>query len=242
MAWAILSGIEGNLAAYEAVLADVHRSRVAIDEMFILGDVIGPQGDNAAVIERLYNPRSGEPRLAVCQGWWEEQLLILHGLGRTGEPTALVEKYGAPMAKTLWDAAPRELVNKIQTWEFGIFELDCLLVHGSSLGVDDMLTPKTSVITLIDRLQRMDANYLFCGRSGQTFDYEIAMGQMLSTVQTLDQSATTQARELPTKHIIGVGNVGAGEQATYTLFFPESGRIQFQSVAYRTQRKGFGRQ
>ncbi|MBE9028924.1 metallophosphatase [filamentous cyanobacterium LEGE 11480] len=241
MAWAILSGIVGNLRAYEAVLADVRQSRLAIDEMFILGDVIGPQGDNAALIKRLYQRRPGEPRVAVCQGWWEEQLLILHGLGRTGEPTALIEQYGAAMTKTLWDAVPRELVRQIQSWEFGIFELDCLLAHGSSLGVDDVLTPDTPVVTLVDRLQRMEANYLFCGRSGLTFDYEIAMGQIQSTVQTLDQPATNQSRELPTKHIVGVGNVGGGEQATYTLFYPESGQIQFQQVACQTSPKGFGR-
>ncbi len=241
MAWAILSGIAGNLMAYEAVLADVRRQRSVIDEMFILGDVIGLQGDNRALVERLSHPRPGEPRLAICQGWWEEQLLILHGLGRTGEPTALIEQYGAAMAKTLWDAVPRELVRKIQSWEFGIFELDCLLAHGSSLGVNDVLTPDMPVVTLIDRLQRMEANYLFCGRSGLTFDYEIAMGQIQSTVQTLDQPVTSQSRELSTKHIIGVGNVGAGEQATYTLFYPESGRIQFQTVQYRARPKGFGR-
>ena len=168
--------------------------------------------------------------------------MILHGLGRTGEPTALIEQYGAATAKTLWDAVPRELVRQIQSWEFGIFELDCLLAHGSSLGVDDVLTPDMPVVTLIDRLQRMEANYLFCGRSGLTFDYEIAMGQLQSTVQTLDQPVASQSRELSTtKHIIGVGNVGAGEQATYTLFYPESGRIQFQTVQYRARFKGFGR-
>lgn len=241
MAWAILSGIEGNLVAYEAVLAAVRRSRIAIDEMFILGDVIGPKGDNAAVIERLYNPRSDEPRLSVCQGWWEEQLLILHGLGRTGAPTQLIENYGAPMAKTLWDAVPRALVSKIQSWEFGIFELDCLLAHGSSLGVDDRLTPDTPVVSLIDRLQRMEANYLFCGRSGLTFDYEISLGQIQSTVQTFDQRSDTQSRTLSTKHIVGVGNVGAGKQATYTLFYPESGHIQFQTVIYDKPPQGFGR-
>ena len=33
--WAILSGIEGNLAAYEAVLADLKRQRVTVEELYI---------------------------------------------------------------------------------------------------------------------------------------------------------------------------------------------------------------
>ncbi|TAF68491.1 MAG: metallophosphatase family protein, partial [Oscillatoriales cyanobacterium] len=40
--WAILTGIEGNLAAYEAVLADIKRLRIRVDELYILGDLVGP--------------------------------------------------------------------------------------------------------------------------------------------------------------------------------------------------------
>ena len=36
--WAILSGIEGNIAAYEAVLADLNRQRVEVEALYILGD------------------------------------------------------------------------------------------------------------------------------------------------------------------------------------------------------------
>ena len=37
--WAILSGIEGNIAAYEAVLADIKRQRLPLEAMYILGDL-----------------------------------------------------------------------------------------------------------------------------------------------------------------------------------------------------------
>ncbi|EAM51189.1 hypothetical protein CWATWH0003_2786 [Crocosphaera watsonii WH 0003] len=36
--WAILSGIEGNIAAYEAVLADIKRQRIPVEGLYILGD------------------------------------------------------------------------------------------------------------------------------------------------------------------------------------------------------------
>ena len=38
--WAILSGIEGNIAALEAVLADIKRQRVKVEELYILGDIV----------------------------------------------------------------------------------------------------------------------------------------------------------------------------------------------------------
>ncbi|WP_238393436.1 hypothetical protein [Myxacorys almedinensis] len=60
-----------------------------------------------------------------------------------------------------------------QPLDFGFFEFDCLLIYGSSASVSDKLTPNTLAIQMLDRLMRMDANTLFCGRSGLAFQYEI---------------------------------------------------------------------
>jgi len=57
--WAILSGIEGNLAAYEAVLLDLKRQRNPVTDLYILGDLIGLKGDNEAVIRRVQSPSPG---------------------------------------------------------------------------------------------------------------------------------------------------------------------------------------
>lgn len=121
--WAILSGIEGNLAAYEAVLADIKRQRHPIGELYILGDVIAATSESTKVIQRIQSPRANEPVPQVCQGWWEEQLLILHGLGRTGEPTELIEQYGIDRVKTLWDAIPREMVEWVRSLAGGKHKL-----------------------------------------------------------------------------------------------------------------------
>ena len=51
--WAILSGIEGNIAAYEAILADIKRQRVNVEELYILGDIIAANPDSEKVITRL---------------------------------------------------------------------------------------------------------------------------------------------------------------------------------------------
>lgn len=235
--WAILSGIEGNLEAYEAVLADIKRQRQPVEKLYVLGDVIAAISESTKVIQRLRSPRANEPVPQVCQGWWEEQLLILHGLGRMGEPTELIERYGIAMVKTLWDVIPLETVEWVRSLNFGFFEFDCLLIHGSSVSVSDQLTPDTSPIQMLDRLLRMDANTLFCGRSGLTFQYQIQPGSVTSSVTTLDQSLPPQTTLVNSRQVIGVGNVGRiPGQATYTLYHPYSNQIEFKTVRYASGR------
>ncbi len=237
--WAILSGIEGNLAAYEAVLADIKKARKSVEALYILGDLIAPNAESQKVIKRVRSPLANEPIPQVCQGWWEEQLLILHGLGRTAEPTELIERYGKPVVKDLWEAVPRELVEWVRSLDFGFFELDCLLIHGSTVSVSDELTPDTPPVQILDRLMRMDANYLFCGRSGLTFEYEITEGKVNSTITTLEYSAVPQTVMVKPRKLIGVGNVGRiPGQATYTLYNPYTNRIEFKTVRYG-EGKGF---
>lgn len=234
--WAILSGIEGNLAAYEAVLNDLKRR--SIEELYILGDLIGLTADNEALIQRVQSPRRGELKPQVCQGWWEEQLLILHALGRSPEPTELIDRYGIDAVKLLWDAVPRSHLDWIRSLEFGIFELDCLLIHGSSVSVSDELTPDTPPIQMLDRLMRMDANRLFCGRSGLTFEYDLQESSITSTIATLDHRSQPQTVTTQPRQVVGVGNVGrSAGQATYTLYDPYSNQVQFRTVRYGS--KGF---
>jgi hypothetical protein len=235
--WAILSGIEGNLAAYEAVLQDIQRQRY-VEDLFILGDAIALNPNSEALVNRLINPRRGELTPQVCQGWWEEQALILHCFGRTGEPTQLIEQYGVEATKQLWDCVPRWVVDWARSLEFGFVELDCLLIHGSSASVEEALTPETSPIVLLDRLARMDVNHLFCGRSGLIFEHWIESGSVQSEIQTLDQRSQHTA-QVNAKSIIGVGSVGRiPGKATYALYAPETGRLKFCTVAYGAQ-KGF---
>jgi len=237
--WAIASGIEGNLAAYEAVLADIRNREV--EEFYILGDVVGARAESEKVVQRVTNPRRDEPIPQVCHGWWEEQCLILHALKGTGEPTELIDRYGKTVMKQLWDSVSRPTVEWIRSLDFGFFELDCLLIHGSTVGVSDELTPKTPPLQMLDRLSRMEANYLFCGRSGLTFQYEIQHGSVTTALKTLDSSQHPQTATISPRQIIGVGNVGkVPGQATYTLYNPGTNQVQFRTVRYGVV-KGFGR-
>jgi hypothetical protein len=238
--WAIASGIEGNLAAYEAVVADLKKSRQEVENFYLIGDIIGPTAESNRLVKRIDRPRNGEPTPLVCQGWWEEQILILHALGRTGEPTELIDRYGIDMTKTLWDAIDSTTLAWVRNLEFGFAELDCLLIHGSSISVSDELTPNTDPIQTIDRLSRMEVNQLFCGRSGLAFEYQIESGSLNSQVQTLDTLSAPTPTILSPRRIIGVGSVGKVQgKASYTLYHPESDKLEFKTVCYG-EKKGFG--
>ncbi len=238
--WAILSGIEGNIAAYEAVLADIKRQRFDVEALYILGDMISANPDSEKVIKRIQTPLLGELIPQVCVGWWEEQCFALHGLGSTAEPTELIERFGKQTAKKLWDAVSRETVQWLRNCHFGFFELDCLLIHGSSVSVSDELTPETKPWQMLDRLQRVGANRLFCGRSGQVFEYELQAGSINSSVMTLDSKQPVQTITAPKRRVVGVGNVGSEPgKATYTFYSPYNDRLEFKTVYYG-RKKGFG--
>ncbi|NET72906.1 MAG: metallophosphatase [Sphaerospermopsis sp. SIO1G2] len=236
--WVILSGIEGNLTAYETVIADIKRL-VYVDALYILGDLVGPNQECEKLVERVKSPRRGELQPTICKGWWEEQCLNLHGLGPSGDAPELLAKYGGDTVKILWDCVSRSTVQWLRTLDFGFFELDCLLIHGSSLGVSDELNPETPPIQMLDRLSRMDANNLFCGRSGLTFQYQLQGGSVTSEVTTLDHKISPQQVKVTPRQVIGVGNVGRiPGQATYTIYNPNSNQVKFKTVYYGNK-KGF---
>jgi hypothetical protein len=236
--WVILSGIEGNLAAYEAVIADIKRQRY-VDALYILGDLVGPTKECEKLVERVKSPRRGELQPMICKGWWEEQCLNLHGLGPSGDTPELLAKYGGDTVKMLWECVSRSTVQWLRNLDFGFFELDCLLIHGSTVGVSEELTPETPPIQMLDRLSRMQANNLFCGRSGLTFQYQLQGGSVTSEITTLDSQISPQTVTVSPRQVIGVGNVGRiPGQATYTLYHPSSNKVEFQTVYYGNS-KGF---
>ena len=230
--WAILSGIEGNLSAYQAVLKDIFRQKLAVEDIYILGDVIGLSPDNQKVIDAITNLANSSVTPHVCRGWWEEQCLILYGLGSTAEPEELIDEYGISATKELWDYVPRSMVEWIRNLDFGFVELDCLLIHGTSVTVSEALTPDTSPWVILDRLQRMNVNYLFSGRSSLLYEYQLQQANLTTTVITLDTQAS-DTREVKQKKIIGVGNVGKNpHQATYTLYNPYNNQLILKSIKY----------
>ncbi|MEA5566257.1 metallophosphatase [Anabaena sp. UHCC 0399] len=236
--WAILSGIEGNLAAYEAVLADINRQINQVEALYILGDLVGPTPEAEKLVERVRNPQIGELEPLICKGWWEEQCFILHGLGATGEADDLMAKYGGETVKLLWESVSRQTVQWLRNLDFGFFELDSLLIHGTTVSVDEELTPDTPPIQMLDRLSRMQANNLFCGRSGLAFQYQLQAGSVTTGITTLDSEVSPQKVEILPRQVIGVGNVGKTPgEAKYTLYNPTSNHIEFRTVRYGVSKR-----
>ncbi|ERN41293.1 hypothetical protein KR51_00020930 [Rubidibacter lacunae KORDI 51-2] len=233
MKWAILSGIEGNLVAYEAVLQDIRRQRSPVTDLYIIGDVVGLKGNNEATIERLRSPRSGELEPQVCIGWWEEQCFSLHGLSSSPDAPELMAEFGGDGVKHLWESVSRESVGWLRSHHFGFHELDCLMIHGSTVSYADELTPNTPAVQLCDRLIRADANNLFCGRSGLAFECWVTPSKLRSTVTTLGGKQEQQQEGKTARRVVGTGAVGrTPRQATYTLYNPANNCVTFKNVAY----------
>ncbi|MCW6038050.1 metallophosphatase [Spirulina subsalsa FACHB-351] len=230
--WAILSGIEGNLTAYEAVLRDLKRQSVEIEALYILGDILGLQGPVEALLERLQSPQGGERTPQICAGFWEDQYLQMQGWGG-GQPEAALSQYGSNVLMELEKRVPRSCLDWLRSLPFGFLELDCLLVHGSSVSVSDELSPQTPPWQLLDYLVRVEANFLFCGRLGQCFSVQLQNSQISSQVTTLDQPLIEQKATSSPRQIIGVGSVGrVSGLARYTLFYPTTGQIRCRTVEY----------
>jgi len=150
-------------------------------------------------------------------------------MGSDPEATELLEQVGADGVERLWKSVSRQTVQWLRSLDFGFFELDCLLIHGSTVGCHDVLTPETPPMQLLDRLLRADANTLFCGRSGQTFHLQIPAGAVTSTVTTLDAPTQIRTQTVRDRQVVGVGSVGrAPGKVTYTLYNPYSNAVSFQ--------------
>ena len=72
--WALVSGLGGDLKLYERIQRDL-KSRRDVNNLFVLGDLIGPNHSCNPLLERLRQPKRGDLKPDCIYGWWEEQLL-----------------------------------------------------------------------------------------------------------------------------------------------------------------------
>ena len=119
--------------------------------------------------------------------------------------------------------------------QYGFIELDCGLIHGSSVDVGDSLDESTSPLLLLDRLTRLDVNRLFTARSARQFRLELSGGQITLCVQ--DHSGEqSQEHVVPKRSVIGIG---AGSE--YCIYDPGSDHVSFQSASANSRhlKQGF---
>ncbi len=77
----------------------------------------------------------------------------------------------------------RDTTNWLHGLDFGFFESDCLLIHGSTLGCDGELAPTTPPLTLLDRLLCSDASYtLYNPNTGTVQFQQVAYRESVNSV------------------------------------------------------------
>jgi hypothetical protein len=231
--WALISGLRGDLEAYEAIQTDLRHTR-RVDTLFVLGDVIGPERECDALLNRLQQPRRGELEPQCLYGWWEDQLLAERGYRGERRADALRLGQGEPAVDALLQAVDPGHMGWLAALQFGFIELDCALLHGSSASVDDSLGPNSSPLLLLDRLTRMEVNRLFTARSGRQFRLELTGGGIESQVRDLE-GQRHQQQSVPPRQVIGIG---AGIH--YTIYDPGSDRLDFLIAGSNPQQRARG--
>ena len=236
--WALISGLRGDLELYERIQRDLSTQR-GVGSLFVLGDLIGPERNCDALLERLRQPKRGDLKPDCIYGWWEEQLLAERGNRGDQNAQVLRREHGDDVVDALLNAVDERHLPWLASLQFGFIELDCALIHGSSADIGDRLTRDTSPLILLDRLTRLDVNRLFTARSGQQFRLELTGGSIQSHVKdTAGEQQQEQA--VPKRSVIGIG-----QGAAFSLYDPATDRLDFMtagesSATPRRQRLGFG--
>ena len=231
--WALISGLKGDLELYEQIQRDLQATR-GVNTLFVLGDVISPERNCDALLDRLQNPKRGELSANCIYGWWEEQLLAETGFRGNRKADALRLNHGEEVVDALLRAVDPAHLRWLVSLQFGFVELDCGLIHGSSADIGDELTPETSPLILIDRLTRLDVNRLFTARSAQQFRLELTGGGIDSHVKALG-GEHKQQQPVPKRSVIGIG---AG--AHYTIYDAGSDRVDFLKAGAKAVANGRG--
>tara|TARA_B100000900_G_scaffold355231_1_gene324391 strand:+ start:1302 stop:2012 length:711 start_codon:yes stop_codon:yes gene_type:complete len=231
--WALVSGLRGDLDLYEQIQSDLQKRR-GTAHLFVLGDMIGPNTKCDALLKRLRRPKRSDLQPHCIYGWLEEQVLSLHGYRGEAKAEELHHQSDESEVQLLLQAVSAEHLNWLASLQFGLIELDCGLIHGSSADVGDELDETTSPLILLDRLTRLDVNRLFTARSGRQFRLQLTGGQIRSHVK---DHAREQMHEqpVPKRSVIGVGS-----GANYTLYDPASDHIQFCNAMDRSKQSTLG--
>ena len=233
--WALVSGLHGDLNLYEQIQADLKRHR-GIANLFVLGDLVGPDRDCNPLLQRLKQPKPSDLEPECIYGWWEEQLLAECGYRGDRRADSLRQQRGDQRVNQLLAAVDGSHLDWLASLQFGFIELDCALIHGSSADVGDQLTPDPSPLILLDRLTRLDVNRLFTARCDQQFRLELTGGTIHSKVK--DHSNNQEHDQaVPKRSVIGIGG-----GKNYTLYDPASDHLEFISASTRasSRSRGFG--
>ncbi|MGD1867548.1 MAG: metallophosphoesterase family protein [Phormidesmis sp.] len=242
---AVISCIHGNLAALEAVLADIDQQ--GADKTFCLGDLVG-YGPYPNEVVKIIRDRN----IPACQGCWDEDIIDGLEACECSYPSLLAEKRGR-IAHEWTDAeVTAETREYLAQMPLALRHENLCFVHGSPQSQHEYLLPETSAFLALERVMSTGADVLFCGHTHVPYVRTLSDGQLQIRVvngdesaskntssHTLEQQAPEQASQTlttPLKRIINAGSVGEPRhgkpQATYVIYDTLSEQTSFREVDY----------
>ena len=228
---AVISCLHANLAAVEAVLADIDAQ--GIQTITCLGDLVGygPQPNEVVELVR-------ERGIASCQGCWDEDIIDGLNACECSYPSQLAERRGHRAhhwtAATLTESNKAFLAELPMTLRRGT----SLFVHGSPNSQHEYLLPDMNAFAALERVETAGAETLFCGHTHQPYVRELSGGNIRVRVQqgNENQPARDQELTLPMRRIVNAGSVGeprhGSTKATYVIHNDATGELSIREVAY----------
>ena len=230
MSHAVISCLHANLAACEAVLADIDQQ--GIDTITCLGDLVGYGPQPNEVIE-LIRERS----IPTCQGCWDEDIIDGLNACECSYPSQLAERRGHRAHH--WAAERITENNKafLASLPMTLRRDRLLFVHGSPNSQHEYLLPDMNAFAALERVETAGAETLFCGHTHQPYVRELSEGSIRVSVQTNgNHSDSEQGMTLPMRRIVNAGSVGeprhGSTKATYVVHDDDSGAVSVREVEY----------
>lgn len=233
---AVISCVHGNLAALDAVLADI--GELGISQVICLGDLVGYGPFPNRVVERLR-----ERRISVVQGCWDEG--IGNGTGHCGcsFPTPTDARLGE--LAYLW--TDLEVTEETRAYLAALPPLlgrqaasgKLTFVHGSPASNAEYLEDSTHELVLLERASRTECDVMFCGHTHVPFIKWVGGELRVDDGGTHGPSVHARRLQLRSKLIVNAGSVGeprhGGPEATYVIFDQDARRALIREVKYDVQ-------
>ncbi|TVS06476.1 MAG: metallophosphoesterase [Cyanobium sp. PLM2.Bin73] len=235
MTHAVMSCLHANLAALEAVLADI--DQLGITTITCLGDLVGygPQPNEVVELVR-------ERAIPSCQGCWDED--IIEGLNscECSYPSQLAERRGHLAHQ--WTADQLSEANKVflASLPMTLRRDRLLFVHGSPNSQHEYLLPDMDAFAALERVETAGADTLFCGHTHRPYVRDLRDGSIRVRIQSSTDHTSPAERQmpLPVRRIINAGSVGeprhGNTNATYVIHDEETGSVEIREVPYDLER------
>ena len=234
MAHAVISCLHANLAAVEAVLADIDRQ--GINMITCLGDLVGygPQPNEVVDIIR-------QRAIPTCQGCWDEDIIDGLNACECSYPSQLAERRGHRAHH--WTAEQMSEENKafLASLPMSLRKDRLLFVHGSPNSQHEYLLPDMSAFAALERVETAGAETLFCGHTHQPYVRVLRDGTIRVKVEQAGANGSEQKElKLPMRRIVNAGSVGeprhGSTKATYVIYDEISAEVSVREVEYDVAR------